>query len=181
MLFHLAVDMLLWKQAFVYAAFPQQCLVCLLFVIFWRIDHPDNSCILNHREIDNSNFTPGDMDVSPKQRKVPCFNPASKKQAHQLWKSHGRNLSNMLRPDPAHRAKRLLLKPIVGFLLTKYLGVVAKKRRMGRPIDSLNEAIYETSFYLTCFPVHALREMWILQVHCGVNAFRLLQGGGVNK
>ncbi|CAM9319513.1 unnamed protein product, partial [Hapterophycus canaliculatus] len=60
-------------------------------------------------------------------------------------------------------AKNLLLKPVVGPLLAKYLGTVVKKRRRGRPVDSLNVATYETAFYLTCMPVHTLRQMWILQ------------------
>lgn len=61
------------------------------------------------------------------------------------------------------RAKRLLLKPIVGPLVSRYLGTVVKKCRQGRPVDSLNVAAYPTAFYLTCLPVHALREMWMLQ------------------
>ncbi|CAM9344823.1 unnamed protein product [Ectocarpus sp. 12 AP-2014] len=60
-------------------------------------------------------------------------------------------------------AKKLLLRPVVGPLVTKYLGAVVKKRRRGRPVDSLNVASYETAFYLTCLPVHTLRQMWILQ------------------
>lgn len=56
------------------------------------------------------------------------------------------------------------MKPILGPLVTKYLGTVVKKRRGGRPVDSLNVASYPTAFYLTCLPVHALRQMWILQV-----------------
>ncbi|CAN0454654.1 unnamed protein product, partial [Laminaria digitata] len=60
-------------------------------------------------------------------------------------------------------AKRLLLKPVVGPLVSRYLGTVVKKRREGRPIDSLNVAAYETAFYLTCLPVHTLRQMWIMQ------------------
>lgn len=64
------------------------------------------------------------------------------------------------------RAKRLLLRPILGPLVTKYLGTVVKKKRSGRPVDSLNVASYETAFYLTCMPVHALRQMWIMQVQC---------------
>lgn len=62
------------------------------------------------------------------------------------------------------RAKKLLLKPIVGPLVAKYLGTVVKKRREGRPVDSLNVASYPTAFYLTCLPVHTLRQMWIMQV-----------------
>lgn len=31
-------------------------------------------------------------------------------------------------------------------------------------MDSLNVASYETAFYLTCLPVHTLRQMWLLQV-----------------
>lgn len=61
------------------------------------------------------------------------------------------------------RAKKLLLKPIVGPLVARYLGTVVKKRREGRPIDSLNVASYEKAFYLTCLPVHTLRQMWIMQ------------------
>ncbi|CAM9522170.1 unnamed protein product [Pylaiella littoralis] len=60
-------------------------------------------------------------------------------------------------------AKKLLMKPILGPLVTKYLGTVVKKRRGGRPVDSLNVASFPTAFYLTCLPVHALRQMWILQ------------------
>lgn len=63
-----------------------------------------------------------------------------------------------------YRAKNLLLTPVVGKLVCAYLRTVVKKRRNGRPIDSLNVAAYETAFYLTCLPVHALREMWLLQV-----------------
>eukprot|EP00903_Cladosiphon_okamuranus_P006884 g6704.t1 len=60
-------------------------------------------------------------------------------------------------------AKKLLLRPIVGPLVATYLGTVVKKRREGRPVDSLNVASYPTAFYLTCLPVHTLRQMWILQ------------------
>ncbi|CAM9406215.1 unnamed protein product [Choristocarpus tenellus] len=60
-------------------------------------------------------------------------------------------------------AKRLLVRPVIGPLVAKYLGLVVKKKREGRPIDSLNVAAYEGAFYLTCFPVAALRQMWLLQ------------------
>ena len=62
------------------------------------------------------------------------------------------------------RAKKLLLRPVVGPLVAKYLGTVVKKRREGRPVDSLNVASYPTAFYLTCLPVHTLRQMWLMQV-----------------
>ena len=57
---------------------------------------------------------------------------------------------------------------MVGPLVSRYLGTVVKKRREGRPIDSLNVAAYPTAFYLTCLPVHSLREMWIMQVYRGL-------------
>lgn len=60
-------------------------------------------------------------------------------------------------------AKKLLLTPVLGRIVTSYLRTVVKKKRMGRPIDSLNEEAFPTAYYLTCLPVHALREMWILQ------------------
>eukprot|EP00752_Nemacystus_decipiens_P003036 g2814.t1 len=60
-------------------------------------------------------------------------------------------------------AKKLLLRPVVGPLVAKYLGTVVKKRREGRPVDSLNVASYPTAFYLTCLPVHTLRQMWLMQ------------------
>lgn len=52
----------------------------------------------------------------------------------------------------------------MGPLVAKYLGTVVKKKRNGRPVDSLNVASYPTAFYLTCLPVHTLRQMWIMQV-----------------
>ncbi|CAM9592497.1 unnamed protein product [Discosporangium mesarthrocarpum] len=61
-------------------------------------------------------------------------------------------------------AKHLLTRPFVGPLVASFLGVVTKRRRGGgRPIDSLNVESYDSAFYLTCLPVKALRQMWLLQ------------------
>ena len=66
-------------------------------------------------------------------------------------------------PD-SRRAQKLLLLPIVGPLVALCLDTVVKKKRRGRPVDNLNEAAYPTAFYLTCFPIRPLRQMWMLQV-----------------
>lgn len=57
----------------------------------------------------------------------------------------------------------------MGPLVAKYLHTVVKKTREGRPIDSLNVESYPTAFYLTCLPVQALRQMWILQVRLSLS------------
>jgi hypothetical protein len=60
-------------------------------------------------------------------------------------------------------AKQLLLGPMGGLVSFVLGGVVPKKLRGERPIDSNNSALYENGWYLSSFPLNKLRQMWRLQ------------------
>ena len=66
------------------------------------------------------------------------------------------------------RAKKLLLRPTVGAIVAYALGVIKKKKRKGRPVDTLNPETWD-GYFLTVLPVAPLREMWMLQVSLSSN------------
>mmetsp|Transcript_12458 Transcript_12458/g.18369 ORF Transcript_12458/g.18369 Transcript_12458/m.18369 type:complete len:388 (-) Transcript_12458:252-1415(-) len=59
--------------------------------------------------------------------------------------------------------RKIIMHPVLGALLTFLKPVVPKRIRGGRPVDTMNPDAWE-GYYLMSFPLHAVREMWKLQL-----------------
>eukprot|EP00588_Corethron_pennatum_P004188 CAMPEP_0194300706 /NCGR_PEP_ID=MMETSP0169-20130528/61404_1 /TAXON_ID=218684 /ORGANISM="Corethron pennatum, Strain L29A3" /LENGTH=332 /DNA_ID=CAMNT_0039050901 /DNA_START=136 /DNA_END=1134 /DNA_ORIENTATION=- len=60
--------------------------------------------------------------------------------------------------------KRLLVRPVIGKTITFIKPIISKRLREGsRPTSTISVANHRKGFYLLHFPLHAIREMWLLQ------------------
>ena len=57
-------------------------------------------------------------------------------------------------------AKKLLTSKVLGRIIVSLSPIVKKKLRNKRPLDVMNEDVWEKGFYLSSFPLHTVREMW---------------------